>query len=231
MKKATLTSPGHPNTAFEPFVKKIAHSIASVLGITYEQLTMDWSNVNYSSARAAILEVARGFKVDAGALRKQFMMPWYRAWLEEVFDKGMLVLPDGAPGFADFSDAWCGAEWIGAGKGYVDPEKEAKAAGMRIALGLSTLEIECAEQGHDYKVIISQRAKEIRLMLDAGLPNAAIGAIYGTAGVKPDPAANEDGASQSDIDNGDVDENGDELTGTESKKRRSSVPLVRRNAA
>lgn len=213
--KPHLTQPGHPNAAFEPFVQKIARTVASVLGITYEQLTMDWSEVNYSSARAAILEVARGFKVEAGQLRKQLMNLWYRAWLEEVFDKGMLNLPvndngSPVPDFEAMPDAWSACDWIGTGKGYVDPVKEVQAAGMRIALGISTLEIECAEQGHDWKAIVMQRAKEIRLMLDEGLPEAAIGKIY-------------------DVKVSHVFDDEDETTGKQAKQRRKSiVPQVRR---
>mgnify|MGYP000424534346 CR=1 FL=1 len=226
--KPHLTTPGHPNTAFEPFLQKISRTIASVLGITYEQLTMDWSEVNYSSARAAILEVARGFKVEAGQLRKQFMNLWYRAWLEEVFDKELLVLPtidDGRelPSFDEKPDAWCGCAWIGTGKGYVDPVKEVQAAGMRIALGLSTLEVECAEQGHDWKELIEQRAKELFYMLDKGLPQSAIDSIYGASSSTTD--------EQSDQDNGDKDENGEELTGKQAKARRASfIPRVKRQA-
>lgn len=230
--KPTLTVPGHPNDSFEPFLKKISRTVASVLGITYEQLTMDWSEVNYSSARAAILEVTKGFRVEAAQLRKQFMNQWYRAWLEEVFDKGMLVLPandDVIPLFDEMPDAWAACDWIGTGKGYVDPVKEVQAAGMRIALGLSTLEIECAEQGSDWKELIEQRSKELKFMLAQGLPQSSIDHIYGaTASSNSDKSTDEE--------NGDVDENGKELTGKEAKTRRaksraSIVPKVKRHAA
>lgn len=219
--KPHLTSPGHPNESFEPFVKRIAHTIASVLGITYEQLTMDWSDVNYSSARAAILEVARGFKVEAGQLRKQFMNLWYRGWLEEVFDKRLLTIPandngSALPSFDDMPDAWSACDWIGTGKGYVDPVKEVQAAGMRIALGLSTLEIECAEQGHDWKTLIEQRAKELRFMLDQGLPQSAINSVYSGS-------AKSSGADNADED-GDTNDN-------QTQQRQSIVPRVGRRAA
>lgn len=163
----------HPNTAFEPFMKNILRACASVLGITYEQLTGDWSDVNYSSARAAILEAAKGFRVVAGRLKTHFLGPWYRAWLEEAFDKGYIDIPDHAPSFEDATAAWCSADWIGAGKGYVDPMKEVQAAGLRIALGLSTWEKECAEQGEDYREMIAQVVREIKTtrkeLIKAGL--------------------------------------------------------------
>lgn len=223
--KPHLTSPGHPNTAFEPFVKKIGQTIASVLGITYEQLSGDWTGPNYATMRAAMIEVARGFRVDAGLLRKQMMNPWFRAWLEEVFDKKMLVVPlrdDGSavPDFEAMPDAWCQCQWIGTAKGYVDPVKEAQAAGMRIALGLSTLELECGEQGLDWKTLVEQRAKELAYMLKCGLPQTAIDKVYGA------PAQ---GSDANDNDKSDGDEAQDE-PGNPRPGRRSIVPKVRRAA-
>ena len=59
--KVTLTKPSHPNSVFEAFERASLRNIASAMGMTYEQLSMDWGQVNYSSARAALLEVWRGF--------------------------------------------------------------------------------------------------------------------------------------------------------------------------
>lgn len=162
--KAHLTKPEHPNAAFDPFMKNVLRALASIIGVTYEQLTMDWSEVNYSSARAAILEVAKGFKVALGRLKSRFLKPLYWAFLQEIFDKGMIEVPAGALSFDQAPDAWAGCSFIGAGKGYVDPLKEVQAAGLRIVMGLSTLKQECAEQGQDYKKLILQTAKEIRMM-------------------------------------------------------------------
>ena len=162
--KAHLTKPEHPNAAFDPFMKNVLRALASIIGITYEQLTMDWSEVNYSSARAAILEVAKGFRVVLGRIKQKLLKPFYWAWLQEVFDKDLIELPVGALSFDDAPEAWSRHEWIGAGRGYVEPLKEVQAAGMRIVLGLSTMKKECAEQGEDWRKLIKQTVREVRLM-------------------------------------------------------------------
>lgn len=118
--KATLTKPEHPNANFEAFVNAALRKVASAIGVTYEQLTMDWSQVNYSSARAALLEIWRGFTAKKGGFASQFMAPIYRAWLEEVFDKGLIELPAGAVPFEQNPAAWCHADWIGPGRGWID---------------------------------------------------------------------------------------------------------------
>ena len=60
------------------------------------------------------------------------------------------------------------ARWIGPGRGYVDPLKEAQASTEKLANGTSNLEIECAEQGRDWEEVLEQglvielREKELR---------------------------------------------------------------------
>ncbi|APO74260.1 phage portal protein [Rhizobium etli 8C-3] len=181
--KATLTKPEHPNANFEAFVNAALRKIASAVGLTYEQLTMDWSQVNYSSARAALLEIWRGFTAKKGNFAAQFMAPIYRAWLEEVFDLGLIRLPAGAVSFHENPAAWCHAEWIGPGRGWIDPLREAQAATERLSSGLTTLQQEAAEQGRDWKVDADQTAREVRYYEERGLKHPA------TAQAAPRPIA------------------------------------------
>lgn len=167
--QVTITQPGHPNSGFEAFFRAALRNVASSLGITYEQLTMDWSQVNYSSARAAILEVWRGLTARKDMFAAQFMGQIYRAWLEEAIDQGVIRLPSRAPSYEAAPAAWSRADWIGPARGWVDPEKEAKASGLRLSLGISHLEKECAEQGEDWKKVARKRARERRFLLSLGL--------------------------------------------------------------
>ena len=91
--KVTLTKPSHPNSVFEAFERASLRNIASAMGMTYEQLSMDWGQVNYSSARAALLEVWRGFTARKEHFAQAFMAPIYAAWLEEAIDRGIVTLP------------------------------------------------------------------------------------------------------------------------------------------
>lgn len=166
---AKLTRPEHPNANFEVFVNAALRKVASAVGLTYEQLTMDWSNVNYSSARAALLEIWRGLTARKNNFGAQFMSPIYRAFLEEIFDKGLIDIPDHAVSFEANPAAWCHAEWIGPGRGWIDPLREAEAAGMRISTNISTLQQESAEQGRDWKMDAMQRARERRYYMQLGL--------------------------------------------------------------
>lgn len=164
-----FTKSEHPNAAFEVFVNAGLRNIASCVGLTYEQLTMDWSKVNYSSARAALLEIWRGLSSEKSSFAHSFMQPIYWAWLEEVFDQGRIRLPARAVSFEANPAGWVRAAWIGSGRGWVDPEKEAKAAAIRLATGLTTQESESAEQGRDWKEDTIQRARELRFARKHGV--------------------------------------------------------------
>lgn len=157
-----FTKPEHPNANFEVFERTALRNIASAVGLTYEMLTMDWSQVNYSSARAAMLVIYRSLGARKDAFAVGFMMPIYHAWLEEVFDRRLIVLPARAASFHANPAGWCRADWIGPGRGWVDPEKEAKAAAIRMATATTTLESETAEQGGDWKANILQKARELK---------------------------------------------------------------------
>ncbi len=166
---AKFTRPEHPNVNFEAFVNAALRKVASAVGLSYEQLTMDWSKVNYSSARAALLEVWKGLTSRKNSFAAQFMGRIYRAFLEEIFDKGLVQLPAHAVPFEDNPAAWCHAEWIGPGRGWIDPQREAAAAGLRIASNLSTLQQEAAEQGRDWKMNAQQKKRERDYYLKLGL--------------------------------------------------------------
>lgn len=166
-----LTNPNHPNSVFEAYERAVLRNIATAIGVSYEQLSMDWSQVNYSSARAALIEIWRGFTARKDNFAFQYAQPIFSAWLEEAFDKGDIRLPKGAPSFYEAKTAYCQADWIGPGRGWVDPLKEADAAEQRLALDVTTLERETAEQGGDWKENLIQRARERKERERLGLPD------------------------------------------------------------
>jgi capsid protein len=55
----------------------------------------------------------------------------------------------------------------------VDPLKEASAQAQRLASNTTTLAAEYAKQGKDWETELRQRAKEVALMKELGLPLVA----------------------------------------------------------
>jgi lambda family phage portal protein len=164
-----LNTQPRQTAGYPQFQTAFLQALAAALGISYEQLSMDWSRTNYSSARAALNEVWRGVTRLRAILIWSFALPLFAAWLEDALDAGEIDVPAGAVDFYDAPAAWLRSEWIGPGRGYVDPVKEAQAAGMRMDQLVSTLEREAAEQGLDWEQLLDQRAREDEEIARRGL--------------------------------------------------------------
>jgi capsid protein len=61
-------------------------------------------------------------------------------------------------------------QWFWDGHEHVDPLKEANAQAQRLASNTTTLASEYAKQGKDWETELRQRAKEVALMKELGLP-------------------------------------------------------------
>jgi lambda family phage portal protein len=160
-----MVQTARPAAQFADFERAVLRHIASGMGISYEQLASDWSQTNYSSARAALIEIWRGWTARRIAFAQGFCQPFFMAWLEEQVLDGHIPLPPNAPDFHENWMSYARAKWVGPGRGFVDPVKEVQAAALRIAMGLSTLEDEAAElTGSDYADNMEQIGREIEGM-------------------------------------------------------------------
>ncbi len=163
--KLSSFAPSRPGDVYAPFVESLSRHVAAALNLPYELLLKDFSKTNYSSARAALLEAWRYFNGRRAWLAANWAQPVYELWLEEAIDKGLIEAPD----FYEQRHAYARARWIGPGRGWIDPVKEANAAKIRMEVGISTLENECAEQGLDWEEVLEQRAREQMRMQELGL--------------------------------------------------------------
>lgn len=160
-------TPSRPNSAYGSFIENVLRNIGTGLNIPYELLLKDFSKTNYSSARAALLEAWRFFNGKRAWLANNWATPVYELWLEEAVNKGLIDAPD----FYENRYAYTRCKWIGPGRGWVDPVKEAQACQLRMEIGLSTLEAECASQGLDWEEVVEQRLREKNKLKELGLIN------------------------------------------------------------
>jgi lambda family phage portal protein len=191
--KAEAFLPARPATAFDAFVTSILRSIAAGLDMPYELLLKDFSRTNYSSARAALLEAWRSFLRRRDWLASAWLDRLYALWFEECANAGTIE----APGYYENRAAYERCRWVGPGRGWIDPVKEATAAKLRMEIGVSTLEDECAEQGKDWREVLEQQAfeKAERDRLGLTPPPPTIDAPGAAAG-------GEDGSGSGDDDEG-----------------------------
>lgn len=188
--KAEVLKSERPNAMHDAFAHYALRHVAAQLGTTAEKLTKDWSKVNYSSARAGILDARRTTRRRMGDFTTGTALPIVSAVLEEMMDKGDLPLPKRGvvPEFPEARAAYARMRFIGPGQGWIDPTKEAQAALMRMDAGISTLESETADQGGDFEENLDQRAREIQMMKDRKIPTPkwAAGVDASLASKQPD---------------------------------------------
>lgn len=160
-----------PYSNFSVFQDAFLRNISAATGLSTQQITQDWSSVNYSSARAAMLEAWKTLTRRRHEFAIGTAQRIATCFVEELHSLGGVPLPDGAPDFMDARNAYSHAKWMGPGRGWVDPVAEKEGAILGLDSGMSTLEMESGENvGEDYEVLLQQRALERRKMLDLGLP-------------------------------------------------------------
>lgn len=103
--------------------------IAAGVGITYEQLTGDYSKVNYSSARAALLEFRRRCEAFQHLVMVyQFCRPVLRAFVEAAALAGVIDVRD----YVRRPRAYLDVEWSPPKWPWVDPLKDLQAEKLAV---------------------------------------------------------------------------------------------------
>ncbi len=174
--KLNLMPAGKGGAMGQQFEQSLLRYIASALGVSYEQLSRDYTATNYSSARAAMAETWKRMNSIKRMVADRFATTVYRLWLEEAVNKGTISsLPRAARRegwlYEDPQrlDALARCEWIGASKGQIDPLKETQAAVLRLKHNLSTQEQEAASLGQDWRRLNRQRRREVEQQREFGI--------------------------------------------------------------
>lgn len=154
------------------FEQSLLRYISANLGVSYEQLSRDYSQSNYSSIRAAMTETWKYMQGRKRMVADRFASQIYMLWLEEAINAGEITsLPRNAPSWYEGlnSEAYAHCEWIGASRGQIDELKETQAATLRLRYHLSTYEDEMARMGKDWRQTLAQREREVREFKERGL--------------------------------------------------------------
>jgi lambda family phage portal protein len=201
--KLELLSAGNTGPLGGEFEQSLLRYMAAAFGVSYEQLARDYTNTNYSSARAAMVETWKFMQARKKIIADRFASIMYRLWLEEAMNTGQieavkrrgmpsLYSPQAGSKFGRLNinfDAITRCEWIGASRGQIDEGKETEAAVARINAGLSTAEDELARLGKDWRKVFRQIQREqgMRKALGLVLP----GLEGKAAATAKDPNAND----------------------------------------
>jgi lambda family phage portal protein len=169
--KLNLKPAGQPGGVGTEFEASLLRHIAAALGLSYEQFSKDYTQTNYSSARASMVETGKYMNSRKKIIADRLASSIFNLWLEEEFSRGEIPLPPNAPNFWEGlnREAYSRCQWIGASRGQIDELKETQAAVLRINSGMSTLEIESGRLGLDWRVLLDQLSREQKLKKSLGI--------------------------------------------------------------
>lgn len=134
-------------------------------GLSYEAVSRDMSQVNYSSARQGLLEDQRTYGMLQQFLIEHFCQEVYTEFIISAVLSKQLDIPD----FWQKKQIYLKHVWISPGWSWIDPLKEVKANSEAIATGQDTLARICAERGEDWRDVLTQRAAEQKLAKELGI--------------------------------------------------------------
>lgn len=144
---------------YAAFAKSQLQAIATGLGVTYEDLTGDYTGLPYSAARMSRMRHQR--KVERWQWRiavPRICMPVWQWYAEAAVLAGVISEADAAP-----------PEWITPPLPMLDPDKEVAANRRAVRSGQKTPQMVLREAGLDPSEVIAQMAEWNRLIDAAGL--------------------------------------------------------------
>nr|DAI01658.1 MAG TPA: portal protein [Caudoviricetes sp.] len=128
-------------------------------GLSYEAVSRDMSQVNYSSARQGLLEDQKTYQRMQRFLIDHFLDVLYEEIVVAGVTSGKLAIPD----FWANKAQYLKHTWTLPGWSWIDPVKEVNANKIAMESGQTTLASVCASRGEDWQDVLRQRAKEMAL--------------------------------------------------------------------
>lgn len=163
-------APNRPNAQLDPFMRMMLREVAAGVGCTYESLSRDYSQSNYSSSRLALLDDRDLWKVLQAWWICSFREELHSIWLQQAILAGAIT----SIGLGEYGanpekfEVVC---YKPRGWSWVDPTKEINAYKEAVRCGFTTVSAVIAQtaDGRDLEDVLDERAAELEQMAAAGL--------------------------------------------------------------
>lgn len=155
------------------FLKLMHRIIGAGKGLSYEAVTRDMSETNYSSARQGAIEDELTYTEEIEALKEGFMDEVYESFLISCVLSGKINIGD----FWENKGEYFKHDWVESPKKWIDPLKEANSNKIALQTGQKTFKQIAAENGKDWKDQVNEMAEIIEYGKEKGIDLG--GVIYG----------------------------------------------------
>jgi lambda family phage portal protein len=155
-------NPQQPMNQTPEFIAAMMRLIGLPINMPLELVMLDFSRVNFSSARASFLQFYRAMKVKQARFRARVMDRIYPWWISREVNAGRFrsAVP---------TNYW-DHHFMARGWQWVDPVAEGQAALLEWTMGTNTLANIAAGQGRDLEEITEERAAELAAFRALNIP-------------------------------------------------------------
>jgi lambda family phage portal protein len=168
--KLNFVNPNRPNSNMDPFMRLMLREIAAGIGVSYESLSRDYSQSNYSSSRLALLDDRDLWRVLQLWFIRNFRIPLHREWLQQaVLARVVSTLP--IENYALDIPKFNAVRFKPRGWTWIDPEKEVAAYKEAIKANLTTMTkvISSSGDGMDIEDVFDERRNELDMAKERNL--------------------------------------------------------------
>lgn len=189
--KLNAEAPNSPNPQFEPFMRTMIRQMAAgTRGVSYESLSKDYSQSNYSSSRLALLDDRDAWRAIQGWFIRTLRHRVHKSWLKvAVYSGAIAEIPQME--YALNPSKFEAVRFKPRGWSWIDPSSEVESFERAIKDGMTTLStvVAATADGRDLEDIIEERKQELEMIRKAGLEFETNPEIYNAAAIKDKAAA------------------------------------------
>lgn len=162
---AVLATNGQSVTIAQPaavggyaeYMRVQLYALAAGLGVTYEMLTGDLSQVNFASSRVGLLDFRRSAtQRQWHVLIPRLLTPIWRAFVAAAVLAGKVRAEDAAV-------EWTPPKWQ-----YVNPQQDVRADSMEIESGMSSLSEKLRQRGYQPERVFAEIGEDFKKLKDTG---------------------------------------------------------------
>mgnify|MGYP002507789682 CR=1 FL=1 len=161
----TVPDLNSPDGQLEPFTRSMLRAVAAGVGVSFESISKNFSESNYSSSRLSLLEERDTYKVLQRYMIENFHQQVFAAWMDMAVLSGGLSLP----AYETNPDRYRASRWVPRSWEWVDPQKEVNAYRIAVRSGFKTLGQVIAEQGGDLDDYLTARQSELAKLDDKNI--------------------------------------------------------------
>lgn len=184
-------APNRPNAQLDPFMRMMLREVAAGVGCSYESLSRDYSQSNYSSSRLALLDDRDLWRMLQLWFIRSFRQLIHKEWLQVAVMAGAIPAIN-VQDYAMNPEKFEQVQFKPRGWSWIDPTSEVESYEKAIQCGFTTVSQVIAQtaDGRDLEDVLKERKRELDMMESMGLEFTTDPEVANPSAPEPAKASN-----------------------------------------